>query len=179
MTDATTSIREVGTIFVPVADQDRALEFYVEKLGFEKRAEFVYGERHRWIEVSPPGAGNNLALVPESEGVSAGGDVARCALATSDIEALHEVLRARDVDVDAEIGRAGTARPAWSRPTCSSRVRSRRSSSSRPRREPFPDRPGRLTLSDPSGGTSRGRSDGCLLGLLGLRDRRRDRLRAR
>jgi catechol 2,3-dioxygenase-like lactoylglutathione lyase family enzyme len=110
MTDAT-SIHEVGTIFVPVADQDRALEFYVEKLGFEKRAEFVYGERHRWIEVAPPGAGNNLALVPASEGVSAGGDVARCALATTDIDALHETLRAWGVDVDAEIGRAGTARP--------------------------------------------------------------------
>ncbi|HEY1518378.1 MAG TPA: VOC family protein [Solirubrobacteraceae bacterium] len=111
MTDATTSIHEVGTIFVPVADQDRALAFYVEKLGFEKRAEFEYGERHRWVEVAPPGAGNNLALVPASEGASAGGDVARCALATNDIEALHESLRARGVDVDAEIGRDGTARP--------------------------------------------------------------------
>jgi catechol 2,3-dioxygenase-like lactoylglutathione lyase family enzyme len=111
MTAATTSIREVGTIFVPVADQDRALEFYVETLGFEKRSEFVYGERHRWIEVAPPGAGNNLALVSSSEGVSAGGDVARCALATNDIETLHETLRARGVDVDAEIGREGTGRP--------------------------------------------------------------------
>jgi catechol 2,3-dioxygenase-like lactoylglutathione lyase family enzyme len=111
MTDATTTIREVGTIFVPVADQERALEFYVEKLGFEKRAEFVYGERHRWIEVAPPGATNNLALVPSSEGASAGGDVARCALATNDIDALHENLRTQGVDVDAEIGRDGTARP--------------------------------------------------------------------
>jgi len=111
MTDATPAIQEVGTIFVPVADQDRALEFYVERLGFEKRAEFDYGERHRWIEVAPPGAGNNLALVPSSEGVSAGGDVARCALATHDIEVLHRTLRSRGVDVDAEIGRDGTARP--------------------------------------------------------------------
>jgi hypothetical protein len=59
--------------------------------------------------VAPPGA-DNIALVPSSEGLSAGGDVTRCALATNDIDALHETLRTRGVDVDAEIGRDGTAR---------------------------------------------------------------------
>jgi catechol 2,3-dioxygenase-like lactoylglutathione lyase family enzyme len=45
MTDApsTTRISEVGTVFVPVSDQERALEFYVGTLGFEKRIDFVYG----------------------------------------------------------------------------------------------------------------------------------------
>jgi hypothetical protein len=33
----TTNITELGLVIVPVTDQDRALEFYVEKLGFEKR----------------------------------------------------------------------------------------------------------------------------------------------
>jgi catechol 2,3-dioxygenase-like lactoylglutathione lyase family enzyme len=33
----TTHITGVGTVGVPVTDQDRALEFYVGKLGFEKR----------------------------------------------------------------------------------------------------------------------------------------------
>jgi catechol 2,3-dioxygenase-like lactoylglutathione lyase family enzyme len=112
MTDAgtATNIRAVGTVFVPVADQDRSLEFFVDKLGFEKRADFIYGGRHRWIEVAPPGAANTLALVPPSEGASPGGDVARCAFATADIEADHAILRARGVDVDAEIARTGTPR---------------------------------------------------------------------
>jgi catechol 2,3-dioxygenase-like lactoylglutathione lyase family enzyme len=34
----------VGTVFVPVSDQDRALAFYVDKLGFEKRADLGYGD---------------------------------------------------------------------------------------------------------------------------------------
>lgn len=63
------------------------MEFFVDKLGFEKRTDFAYGGQHRWIEVAPPGAANTIALVPPSEGVSAGGDVARCAFATADIEA--------------------------------------------------------------------------------------------
>ena len=32
-----TRITHVGTVIVPVSDQDKALEFYDGKLGFEKR----------------------------------------------------------------------------------------------------------------------------------------------
>lgn len=65
MTDVArrTRISQVGAVFVPVADQDRALEFYLDTLGFEKRAEFTYGGENRWIEVAPPGAANTIALV--------------------------------------------------------------------------------------------------------------------
>ena len=106
----TTRIYEVGTVFVPVADQERALEFYVGKLGFEKRADFPYSDGSRWIEVAPPGAVNTISLVPPSEGTSTGGDAACCAFATDDIEADHATLRARGVDVDEEIARKGKRR---------------------------------------------------------------------
>jgi catechol 2,3-dioxygenase-like lactoylglutathione lyase family enzyme len=106
----TTRISQVATVFVPVADQDRALEFYLGKLGFEKRADFSYGEVGRWIEVAPPGSPIAIALVPPSEGQSAGSDEAHCALTTEDIEAMHATLRARGVEVDAEIARTGTPR---------------------------------------------------------------------
>lgn len=105
-----TRISQVGTVFVPVADQDRALEFYIGKLGFEKRADFAYGKGGRWVEVAPPGSAIAIALVPPSEGRAAGSDVARCALATEDIEAGHATLRARGVNVDAEIARTGKRR---------------------------------------------------------------------
>jgi catechol 2,3-dioxygenase-like lactoylglutathione lyase family enzyme len=112
LTDAQNPIRftEIGTVFVPVSDQDRALAFYLNQLGFEKRAEFTYGDGSRWIEVAPPGAANTIALVPPSEGVSTSREAAYCALATDDIEAAHATLRARGVDVDAEIARKGTPR---------------------------------------------------------------------
>ena len=106
----TTRIRQVATVFVPVADQDRALAFYVDKLGFEKRADFAYGENARWIEVAPQGSTIAIALVPPSEGQAARRDQAHCALTTQDIEADHETLRARGVDVDAAIARKGTRR---------------------------------------------------------------------
>jgi catechol 2,3-dioxygenase-like lactoylglutathione lyase family enzyme len=107
-----TRISQVGTVFVPVTDQYAALEFYLDKLGFEKRADFTYGQEGiRWIEVAPPGAANTIALVPPSEGTSARRDATYCAFASEDIEADHATLRARGVEVDPEIARTGKRRP--------------------------------------------------------------------
>jgi hypothetical protein len=85
-------------------------EVAIEKLGFEKRADFQYGEGSRWIEVAPAGSTIAIALVPPSEGKSARGDKTHCAISTKDIEADHATLRAKGVDVDAEIARKGTRR---------------------------------------------------------------------
>jgi catechol 2,3-dioxygenase-like lactoylglutathione lyase family enzyme len=104
-------ISQVATVFVPVANQDRALAFYIEKLGFEKRVDFQYGAGSRWIEVAPPRSVVALALVAPSEGKPAGGDQTHCAFTTKDIEADHAALRDRGVVVDAEIARKGNRRP--------------------------------------------------------------------
>jgi catechol 2,3-dioxygenase-like lactoylglutathione lyase family enzyme len=109
-TKARTHITQVGTVIVPVADQDRALEFYVEKLGFEKRMDVPYGEGQRWLEVAPPGAATSVAIVPPREGDPTGIDT-HTAFTTEDIDADHADLRARGVDVDEEIMRMGDPVP--------------------------------------------------------------------
>jgi catechol 2,3-dioxygenase-like lactoylglutathione lyase family enzyme len=48
-----------------VDDQDRAVEFYTEKLGLEKRIELPFGPGFRWIEVAPGGADTSIALCPQ------------------------------------------------------------------------------------------------------------------
>jgi catechol 2,3-dioxygenase-like lactoylglutathione lyase family enzyme len=106
----TTCITQVATVFVPVSDQDRALAFYLDKLGFEKRVDFSYGEIHRWVKVAPPGSINAIALVPPSEGSAVVSDRTYCAFTTKDIESDHATLRARGVDVDAKIAHKGTRR---------------------------------------------------------------------
>jgi catechol 2,3-dioxygenase-like lactoylglutathione lyase family enzyme len=106
----TTRISEVGTVFVPVSDQERALDFYVRTLGFEKRADFVYGGGLRWLEVAPHGAANTIALVPPGEGAAPRRDAAHCAFASADIAADLATLRAHGVEVDAEIAGTGTPR---------------------------------------------------------------------
>jgi len=109
MTEATangTNVAQVATVMVPVADQDKAIEFYVEKLGFEKRADVPFGDANRWVEVAPAGATTTVALVQPMEGQETGVE-SRVAFETTDIEADHATLRERGVDVDAEVMRMG------------------------------------------------------------------------
>src|SRR5260370_18126770 len=68
-TQAMTRIRGVHTVSVPTTDQDRALGFYVDVLGFEKRLDVPFGEAQRWIEVAPKGATTTVALAPAHAGV--------------------------------------------------------------------------------------------------------------
>lgn len=92
-------ITDVMNIGVPVTDQDRALEFYTEKLGFETRRDVPLPQPGgRWIEVAPPGARITIALVPRTDGVPSGVQTG-IRLATGDAAALHAELRARAVDV--------------------------------------------------------------------------------
>jgi catechol 2,3-dioxygenase-like lactoylglutathione lyase family enzyme len=94
-----THITDVRTVGVPVADQDRALEFYVGTLGFEKRLEFPLGGGRRWIEVAPPKATTTIALVQAHEGLPTGVDTG-IRFGTLDAEADHTDLSARGADVD-------------------------------------------------------------------------------
>src|SRR5437588_8604982 len=71
-TETRTQITDVRTVGIPVADQDRALAFYVEKLGFEKRMDVPYRPGERWIEVAPPGAATTIALVRVGPGQATG-----------------------------------------------------------------------------------------------------------
>jgi catechol 2,3-dioxygenase-like lactoylglutathione lyase family enzyme len=105
-TEAKTRITQVGTVIVPVNDQDRALEFYLGTLGFEKRTDTPYGEGDRWIEVAPAGAATTVALVPPREGQSAGIET-RVGFTSDDVDADHADLSARGVDVDEAVMRMG------------------------------------------------------------------------
>ena len=111
MSKTTTRISQVGTVVVPVSDQDRAIAFYVEKLGFEKRSDVPFGNGYRWVEVAPPGAVTTIALAPPPEGQPAGNRETGIGLNTDDIDALHAELKERGVDVDPEVGRMGDPVP--------------------------------------------------------------------
>lgn len=105
-----TRISQVGTVMVPVSDQDKAIEFYVGKLGFELRSDTPFGRGDRWVEVGPTGADTTLSLVIPREGETTGIDT-RVAFATEDIDANHAGLLAQEVDVDAEVMRMGDPVP--------------------------------------------------------------------
>jgi lactoylglutathione lyase len=106
-----TTVIKLANVIVPVADQDRALEFYTETLGLEKRVELPFGPDLRWIEIAPSGADTSIALCPPGPGVTPGGKQTGISLQVEDADAYHAELKARRVDVDEEVGRFGDAVP--------------------------------------------------------------------
>jgi catechol 2,3-dioxygenase-like lactoylglutathione lyase family enzyme len=107
----TSRISKVGTVVVTVTDQERAIDFYVDKLGFEKRADEPFGNGYRWVEVGPPGHDTTIAVMPPPEGQEAGGKQTGISLQTAEIDALHAELKAAGVEVDAEVSRMGDPVP--------------------------------------------------------------------
>jgi lactoylglutathione lyase len=94
-------ITRLNTVTVYVSDQDRSLDFYVGKLGFEKRADRDMGPSGRWIEVCPPGADTGLVLV---RGDAFGkedrvGSAADLIFVTGDVDEVHKTLATREVPV--------------------------------------------------------------------------------
>ena len=107
MQQTSTRIKELGRVIIPVSDQDRALEFYVGTLGFEKRADTPFGEGDRWLEVAPAGSSTALALMPPRPGASPGSDQTCIVFTTDDLDSDHAALRERGVDVDEPMGGEG------------------------------------------------------------------------
>lgn len=58
----TNMIKRIKFVGIPVSDQDRALRFYTEKLGFRILTDQEMDGSQRWIELQIPGAETGIAL---------------------------------------------------------------------------------------------------------------------
>ena len=98
-----TTVTSIGVVMFGVADQDAALAFYTDKLGYEVRADVRFGQNDemRWLEVAPPGSTARLALNPPMNGRPGGGSIG---VETADARAEHARLKdVGGIDLDAEI----------------------------------------------------------------------------
>ncbi|UBU14708.1 VOC family protein [Nonomuraea gerenzanensis] len=97
---ANTAITGIRTVGVPVTDQDRAVAFYVDVLGLDKRLDAPVEQLGgRWIEVAPAGAATTIALVPAGSDAEAGVRTG-IRLTVADAARLHKELAERGVQVD-------------------------------------------------------------------------------
>jgi catechol 2,3-dioxygenase-like lactoylglutathione lyase family enzyme len=90
-----TTITDIGTVGIPVSDQDKALEFFVGTLGFEKRLDFRMGDSFRWLTVAAPSASTSVALIT---GPGAGADTG-IRFMVPDAETEHTAMRQRGIAV--------------------------------------------------------------------------------
>lgn len=89
---------------LPVVDQDRALNFYTEKLGLQVAQDAPYKEGWRWIELSVPGAQTHILLTQQTSETKS--DTPRLVIISDDVDATYRKLSARGVEFIKEPSKA-------------------------------------------------------------------------
>ena len=82
---------------IPVADQDRALAFYTEKLGFAVKVDATFGPQ-RWIELEIPGLKTRIALFTPEGQEGRIGTFVNASFACRDVEATYQHYVERGVE---------------------------------------------------------------------------------
>ncbi|HEX3680873.1 MAG TPA: VOC family protein [Galbitalea sp.] len=97
MTSTSSHITGIRTVSIPVDNQDAALRFYLDILGFTLLRD-APTPNGRWIELAPGDDSVILTLEPAAADVTRGAIGVR--FTTDDIEAAHAALAERKVETD-------------------------------------------------------------------------------
>jgi predicted enzyme related to lactoylglutathione lyase len=85
-------------VAIPVTDVDRAKDFYVNRAGFNADHDHTVSDDIRFVQLTPPGSACSIAL---GKGITEAkpGSVEGMQLVVSDIQAAHDDLKGRGVEV--------------------------------------------------------------------------------
>src|SRR4051794_30007293 len=99
LTQSPTTVTNIGVAMFTVSDQDAAIAFYTDKMGWELRGDTAFGPdgAYRWVEVAPRGSAARLALNAPMNSTPGGGGIG---VETDDVRGEHARLKALGVDVD-------------------------------------------------------------------------------
>jgi predicted enzyme related to lactoylglutathione lyase len=91
-------IKRIKFLGIPVRDQDRALRFYTEKLGFRIFTDQEFSDTQRWIELSIPGAETGVVLFTPQGHEDRIGTFVNTSWEVDNIEKTYDELRGRGVE---------------------------------------------------------------------------------
>ena len=89
---------KVKIVTITVNDQDKALEFYRDKLGFQVTTDQPDGQGGRWLELTPPSGGTHVVIYPPFPGQRAGG-FSNILFSSKDVKKTFEELSSRGVEI--------------------------------------------------------------------------------
>jgi predicted enzyme related to lactoylglutathione lyase len=93
-------ITQVKFVGIPTGDQDRALKFYTEKLGFEVSTDQIFNDKQRWIELRIANSATRVVLFTPEGHESRIGSFFNGSFACDDVSATYRQLKARGVEFD-------------------------------------------------------------------------------
>jgi catechol 2,3-dioxygenase-like lactoylglutathione lyase family enzyme len=96
------TITKVQLFSLPVSDQDRSRDFYVDVLGFELVDDTQMGPDMRWVQVAPPDSSTSITLVTWFPTMPAG-STKGTVLETDDLDGDVAVLEGRGVRIEGDI----------------------------------------------------------------------------
>ena len=99
------TVSHVQLVSIPVTDQDRARDFYVDVLGLTLLEDASMGPSMRWVRVAPRGAQTSMTLVTWFDSMPAG-SLRGLVLETDDLEGDAERLRANGVAIEGGVQEA-------------------------------------------------------------------------
>jgi predicted enzyme related to lactoylglutathione lyase len=91
-------IKGIKFVSIPVRDQDKALEFYTQKLGFTVFTDQPFNDRQRWIELSIPGAPTGIVLFTPNGQEDRIGSFTGVSLFSDNVQQTYEQLAAKGVE---------------------------------------------------------------------------------
>src|SRR5882757_6967545 len=90
-------IKQIKFVSIPVADQNRALDFYTDKLGFTIITDQPFDEKQRWIELRIPKAETRVVLFTPEGQENRVGTFSGISFACDDVEKTYAAYKARGV----------------------------------------------------------------------------------
>ena len=94
-------IKQIKFVSIPVADQNRALNFYTEKLGFTIITDQPFDEKQRWIELRVPKAETRVVLFTAEGDEKRVGTFMNMSCSSDDIQETYKALKERGLNLRA------------------------------------------------------------------------------
>ena len=89
-------INRLKFVSIPCDDQERALSFWRDRMGFKVATDHPFNDKQRWIELKIPGAETEVVLFT-ADGAKAGGFF-NGAFTCDNIQKTYEELKSRGVE---------------------------------------------------------------------------------
>jgi predicted enzyme related to lactoylglutathione lyase len=93
-------IKQIKFVSIPVGDQNRALDFYTDKLGFTIITDQPFDEKQRWIELRIPKAETRVVLFTPEGDENRIGSFMNISFTCDEIHKTYDELKKRGVEFE-------------------------------------------------------------------------------
>jgi predicted enzyme related to lactoylglutathione lyase len=94
-------ISHIKFLGICVSNQDRAIQFYTDKLGFTLKRDSPFENGQRWVELEIPGSQTGIVLFTPKGQEDRIGSFVHTSLACDDLEATYQAYKAKGVEFTA------------------------------------------------------------------------------